>query len=73
LNYQFAISVLIVVATAAALLLLRKVLFQVLYRLAKKTVSRIDDLLLEGIEGIEIPFPTRIVQMKEIPALKRKE
>ena len=51
MNYQFIISLIIVAATTAVLLLLRKVLFRILHHLAKKTENRIDDLLLEGLEG----------------------
>jgi len=50
-NYQFIISLLIVGGTTAALLLLRKVLFRILHRLAKKTDSQIDDLLIAGLEA----------------------
>jgi len=50
-NYQFVISLLIVVAIAAALLLMRMFIFRVLHRLAQKTDNVIDDLLLEGLEG----------------------
>lgn len=51
MNYQFVISLLIVVAIAAALLLMRMFIFRVLHRLAQKTDNVIDDLLLEGLEG----------------------
>jgi small-conductance mechanosensitive channel len=50
-NYQFAISLLIVAATAAVLLLLRKAFFRTLHRLAKKTDNGIDAILLEALEG----------------------
>lgn len=51
MNYQIIISILIVGGTAAALFLLRRVLFRFLHRLSKKTDNKIDDLLIEGIEG----------------------
>jgi small-conductance mechanosensitive channel len=50
-NYQFLISFLVVVGTVGALLLLRRLLFRLLHRLAKKTDSQMDDLLLAGLEA----------------------
>jgi small-conductance mechanosensitive channel len=50
-NYQVIISILIVAGTAVALFLLRKVFFRLLHRLSKKTDNKIDDLLIEGLEG----------------------
>lgn len=51
MNYQVIISILIVAGTAVALFLLRKVFFRLLHRLSKKTDNKIDDLLIEGLEG----------------------
>lgn len=51
MNYKFATSLLIVVAIAAVLLLVRKFIFRVLHRLAQKTDNQIDDLMLDGLEG----------------------
>ncbi len=51
MNYKFVISLLIVAAIAAVLLLMRKLIFRVLHRLAQKTDNQIDDLMLDGLEG----------------------
>jgi small-conductance mechanosensitive channel len=71
-NYKFAISLIIVAATAAVLLLLRKAFFRALHRLAKKTDNRIDDLLLEALEGpsalLIIAFALYIsIRLSELP------
>jgi small-conductance mechanosensitive channel len=71
-NYQIIISILIVAGTAAALFLLRRVLFRLLHRLSKKTDSKIDDLLIEGIEGpsaiLAIAFVLYLgIRLSELP------
>lgn len=51
LNYQYFLTILIVLTVTAALLIIRKMLFGFFRRLAKRTSSEIDDLLLDGLEG----------------------
>lgn len=50
-NYQYLISILIVAAVTAALIVLRKVLFKSIHDVAKKNHNEIEDLLLDGLEG----------------------
>lgn len=51
MNIQYLTTILIVFAVTAVLLIVRRMLFRFFRGLAKKTVSRIDDLLLDGLEG----------------------
>jgi small-conductance mechanosensitive channel len=51
LNYQYLLTILTVLTVTAALLVFRKILFGLFRRLAKRTSSEIDDLLLDGLEG----------------------
>ncbi|HEY6010782.1 MAG TPA: mechanosensitive ion channel family protein [Nitrospirota bacterium] len=51
MNYHYLISLLVVGGIAAALLLLRKLLFRFLHQVSKKTESQIDDLLIAGLEA----------------------
>lgn len=51
LNYQYLLTILIVLTVTVALLIIRKMLFGFFRRLAKRTSSEIDDLLLDGLEG----------------------
>lgn len=51
LNYQYLLTILIILTVTAALLVFRKILFGFFRRLAKRTSSEIDDLLLDGLEG----------------------
>lgn len=53
-DYHSLVTLLIVIAVTALLLLARKLLFRFLRRLAKGTTNHVDDLLLEGLEGPSI-------------------
>jgi small-conductance mechanosensitive channel len=50
-NYHVIISLLIVAGISATLLLLRKVLFRLLYHLVRKTDGEMEELLIKGLEG----------------------
>ncbi len=51
MKLNYLLTILIVAAVTAALIFLGKVLFGWFRRLAKRTASEIDDLLLDGLEG----------------------
>lgn len=51
MSYQHLISIVIVAAFAVVFFIVRQILFRVLRRLVGKTASRLDDLLIEGLEG----------------------
>jgi small-conductance mechanosensitive channel len=51
MGYRYLISILIVAAVAVVFFIVRRILFRVLRRLARKTTSRLDDLLIDGLEG----------------------
>ncbi len=50
-QYQYVVTILIVAGITAVLLLVRRILFSVLRKLAGKTTSQLDDLLIEGLEA----------------------
>lgn len=50
-NYHYSVTVLVVIAVAALLLFLRTAAFRVLSRIARRTASPVDDLLLEALRG----------------------
>ncbi len=50
-NYSVTVSFLVVAGVIGALLVLRKLLFSFLRRIAKKTETEVDDLLLAAVQG----------------------
>jgi len=73
-NYTLTLSFVIVAGVVATLLVLRKLLFGFLRRLAKKTETEVDDILLTAVQGpstlLIIAFALYIgVSLTELPAL----